>query len=72
MASAQLKNCPWKSKNRIEGNHFERLIPKKEPLNRPNTIVETAHSVANHAACRIIPSLLLRSIHSPSSSNTSP
>ena len=66
MTSAMEKNCPWKSRNFTEGNHVFMLMPKNEPHSSPKRTVETPHSVANHAAWRIMPGFLfLASIHHP-------
>ena len=73
MASAIEKNWPWKSKKWIDGNHFDMLMPKNEPHSSPKRIVDTPHSVANHAAWRIMPGLrFLESIQAPSSARIAP
>ena len=67
------KNCPWKSRNFTEGNHVFMLMPKNEPHSSPKRIVITPHSVANHAAWRIMPGLrFLESIQAPSSARIAP
>ena len=73
MASAMEKNLPWKSKNGIPGNHSFMLMPKNDPHSRPNATVIAPHSVANHAACRIMLGFRFReSIHTPSSVRMAP
>ena len=72
MASAHEKNLPWKSKKGIDGKYTLSETPKNDPQKRPNTIVETAHIVANHAARRIMPPLNFQSIDIPIASRMSP
>ena len=72
MASATEKKRPWKSKNGTAGKYSLRFRPKNDPKIRPKKTVDSAHSVANQAARRIVGSRKRRSMKSPARSRISP